>query len=85
MKKGTLKDTFSINEYKVSALILCLLTCMAFGGYNYIVHGDVTDNLTNIILALITAVAGVNIADRFTANKNTPEDVTQEYSEYNNF
>lgn len=56
-------SSLSIDETRLSVLILCLLSCMIFGGVNYILVGDITANLTNIILTLIYAIAGVNITN----------------------
>lgn len=36
---------------------------MLFGGYNYIMIGDITTNLTSVITALIYSIAGVNITN----------------------
>lgn len=57
------KDGLSIDETKLSSLILCLFGCMLFGGVSYIHVGDISTNLTTIITALIYAIAGVNITN----------------------
>ena len=62
------KNGLSIDETKTSTLIICLLVCMIFGGINYIIKGDITNNLTAIIQALIYAIAGVNITNGFFNN-----------------
>ena len=56
-------SSLSIDETRLSVLILCLILSMIFGGVNYVLIGDITANLTNIILTLIYAIAGVNITN----------------------
>lgn len=60
-KRGFFLSTLSIDEKRLSVLIICLLLCIIFGGVNYVLVGDITANLTNIIVTLIYAIAGVNI------------------------
>ena len=62
-KRGFFLSSLSIDETRLSALILCLLACMIFGGISYVLVGDITANLTNIITALIYSIAGVNITN----------------------
>lgn len=62
-KRGFFLSSLSIDETRLSALILCLLACMLFGGVSYVLVGDITANLTNIITALIYSIAGVNITN----------------------
>lgn len=62
-KTSLIQQSFSIDETKLSSLIICLFSCMLFGGYNYIMIGDITTNLTSVITALIYSIAGVNITN----------------------
>jgi hypothetical protein len=57
-------DGISINEYKVSMLIILLIFWSAIGAFIFIVKGDVTINVVTIITTLGWCVASVNIADR---------------------
>lgn len=56
------KDGLSIDETKTSTLIILLIICILFALTFYVIVGDVTPNLVNIITALIYSVAGVNVA-----------------------
>lgn len=73
------KDGLSIDETKMSTLIICLLVCMAFAGINYIANGDITNNLTAIIQALIYAIAGVNISNNLNGIFNKPSTNSSNY------
>nr|DAH52990.1 MAG TPA: hypothetical protein [Caudoviricetes sp.] len=61
-----LKDGLSIDEAKVSALILCTILDFIFIIYCFIANGDITDNHLFLFQTLIAAVAGVNIAEKVT-------------------
>lgn len=62
--KFNLKDGLSIDEAKVSALILCTILDFLFIMWRIQTTGDVTDNHLYIFQTLVAAVAGVNIADK---------------------
>lgn len=73
-EKFNIKDGLSIEETKVSALIiLCVLTFL-FAFVMYVLDKDITDNLTSIIQTLILVIGGVNlsnsIASVFTIRSN---------------
>lgn len=62
-EKFNIKDGLSINEAKVSALIiLCVLTFL-FAFVMYVLEKDITDNLTSIIQTLIVVIGGVNLSN----------------------
>lgn len=62
-EKFNIKDGLSINEAKVSALIiLCILTFL-FMFVMYVLEKDITDNLTSIIQTLIVVIGGVNLSN----------------------
>jgi hypothetical protein len=62
-EKFNIKDGLSINEAKVSALIiLCVLTFL-FMFVMYVLDKDITDNLTSIIQTLIVVIGGVNLSN----------------------
>jgi multiple sugar transport system permease protein len=54
------KDGLSIDESKVSILIICLLLSLIFTVVMYIKTGEINGNWTAIVTAIIYAVAGVN-------------------------
>ena len=57
------KDGLSIDEARVSALILCLISGFGILGYVYIVDGTVNEIFVGILETLIFAVAGINVAN----------------------
>ena len=72
-KKSFWDDGLSIDETKISCLILCLLAGMVYVGIAYMINGDVSTNLADIIIALIYAVASINVAsslDNLINNRN---------------
>jgi hypothetical protein len=58
-----LKDGLSIDEARVSALIICLMSGFGILGYVYITDGTVNQILVSLLETLIFAVAGVNAAN----------------------
>lgn len=65
--KFNLKDGLSIDEAKVSALILCTIADFMLIVYCIVSNGDISDNHLILFQTLIAAVAGVNIADKLSA------------------
>lgn len=65
--KFNLKDGLSIDEAKVSALILCTIADFMLIVYCIVSEGDISDNHLILFQTLIAAVAGVNIADKLSA------------------
>ena len=61
IKNFNLKDGLSIDEAKVSVLILCTLICFVF------VLVKVSDNIVLVFQTLVAAVAGVNIANKVSS------------------
>lgn len=60
--KINLRDGLSIDEAKVSALIICTLGDFALVAWCIVVNGDISDNHLYLTQTLVAAVAGVNIA-----------------------
>lgn len=69
-RKDFWKDGLSIDESRVSVLMALLGTFSGLAIYMTIKTGDIPSNVVQIIIALITAVAGVNIADSFANRGN---------------
>lgn len=66
-EKFNIKDGLSIEETKVSALIiLCVLTFL-FMFVMYVLDKDITDNLTSIIQTLIVVIGGVNLSNSISS------------------
>lgn len=62
-KKFSIKDGLSIDEAKVSVLIiLCILTFL-FAFVMYVLKNDFSDNLTLIMQTLVLIIGGVNIGN----------------------
>ena len=61
------KDGLSIDEAKVSALIVCTIADFIFIVFCIISDGDISDNHLFLFQTLIAAVAGVNIADKVSS------------------
>lgn len=73
-QKFNLKDGLSIDEAKVSVLIiLCILTFL-FALTMYAIKGDISTNLTDVLEILVFIIGGVNIGNSvlsiFGKNKN---------------
>ena len=62
--KFSLRDGLSIDEAKVSALIICTLADFALVVWCIVTGGDISDNHLYLSQTLVAAVAGVNIADK---------------------
>lgn len=61
--KFNIKDGLSIDEAKVSVLIiLCILTFL-FALVMYAVKGDISTNLTDVLEVLVCVIGGVNIGN----------------------
>lgn len=66
------RHVFSIQEKKVSTLILAFLFFCGLGAYLAITSEsrDLPPNLVSVIIALVTAIAGVNAVDSW-ANRGS--------------
>lgn len=58
-----MKELISIEEKKVSALVVVLLATLFFALYLYLTKGDIPTTLADIIKAAIYATAGVSVAN----------------------
>lgn len=55
-------DGISIDESKVSCLIICLIGGMIFAGFAYLQYQDISSNFTDILIALVWGITGINVA-----------------------
>lgn len=62
-EKFNIKDGLSINEAKVSALVILCVLIFLFAFVMYVLNKDITDNLTSIIQTLILVIGGVNLSN----------------------
>ena len=79
-----LKNFISLEEKKVSSLIICLLIGFIYSLYSYHVNGDIGDNLLKLIELLIYSVAGLNFANcigNIMKTKKEFEDASKEVSD----
>jgi len=69
--KPEAKEFFSIQEKKISTLIVAFLFFCVLGTYLAITGEtrDMPPNLVSVIIALITAIAGVNAVDSWANGK----------------
>ena len=54
------RDGFSINEAKISMLVICMAVCVVAGIAFYFFTGNLVGGFVDIAQALIFSVAGVN-------------------------
>lgn len=59
--KEFLKSFFSVDERRISSLIVTFMITLGVALVFYSQRGDVTGNLTNILIVYICAIAGVNL------------------------
>jgi len=81
-----LKNFISLEEKKVSSLIICLLIGFIYSLYSYHIHGDIGDNLLKLIELLIYSVAGLNIVSgvgNIMKTKKEFDDIGKEVSDIN--
>ncbi|WP_010499234.1 hypothetical protein [Paenibacillus elgii] len=57
-----LKETFSIDEARVSTTILVFIVSSIFALYLCNKNGDIPDNLLNFLLVQLGVIGGVNIS-----------------------
>ena len=76
------KEVCSMQEKRVSTLILCLLACMVLAFYLFIAREDIPETLLVIIQTLIYVVAGINginVATKIFNSNNTKYKGVDEY------
>lgn len=78
---GFLRDGLSIQETKISALVLAFIVTLGFALWQLTQEGTIDGNLLILLGYEIGAVAGINIADKF---KREPEPrQTNSYNDFN--
>ena len=81
-----LKNFISLEERKVSSLIICLLIGFIYSLYSYHINGDIGDNLLKLIELLIYSVTGLNFANAIGGIMKTKkefEDIGKEVGNIN--
>lgn len=61
-----IKDGLSVNETRVSSLVLAFLVTLGFALFKYAITGDISDNMLALLGYEIMSIAGVNVADNLT-------------------
>lgn len=75
------RDGLSIDETRVSALIVLLYIFSLIAGYTYVTTGDFSTNMLQLLIAVVTAITGVNIAESFVSRmERRRESPADEYS-----
>lgn len=69
MKTDKFHDLMSIYENRGSILVWSFVIALIIALVEYVRHGDFTANMLQLLIALITAIAGVNAVDRFSNYK----------------
>jgi hypothetical protein len=83
-KKDTssfLKDGLSINETRMSALILVFIVGAGFSFYQVVKVGDIAEGLLSLLMYLIMAISGINISESVMKGitKKNQNDDSQQY------
>jgi len=77
LKNGFFHNIMSVDETRVSVLMISLVGSLVFGGYMYLVTGALSVVWADIITTLILAVAGINAVNSITTSgilkRNTNE------------
>ena len=68
--KTFLRNGLSIDETKISVLIIAFSICFVFSLIMYFFRGDINNNLLELCQWLIAGVAGVNVVDKFNKFSN---------------
>lgn len=61
---NSIQHVLSVDELKVSALILCLLALTGVAGYECIYAGDISANLKDLLEVIVAAITGINVIGR---------------------
>lgn len=75
------RDGLSIDESRTSVLIICLLLSLIFTVVMYLKTGEINGNWTTIVIAIIYAVAGVNVVNSGLGYMNTQRSTPINYQQ----
>jgi hypothetical protein len=65
------KDGISMNEAKVSAIILTLFVFVGYAGYQLFTTHKISDNILSFISTQILVIGGVNAFNHYVNNKQS--------------
>ena len=77
-----LKDGLSINETRISSLILVFIVGAGFSFYQVVVRGDIADGLLAFLGYLIMAISGINISETITQSMSRNDSTNNNYDSY---
>jgi hypothetical protein len=66
-------DGLSVDETRVSVLMLGFVASLIFGGYMYLMTGAISTVWADIIITLILSVAGINAISTFVGGKSSSQ------------
>lgn len=61
-KNNFFHNVMSVDETRVSLLMVCLVTSLVFGAYMYVVNTDISKTWADIIETFAYCVTGINVA-----------------------
>lgn len=67
-KSNWFRNIMSVDETRISALIVCMIASLAFGGYIYLTTNEISAVWADIVETLIFCITGINISQVFTGN-----------------
>jgi len=56
-----ISDGLSVDESKVSLIMLSLIVCIGLSAYSVIANGDIPQNLLYLTIAITSAITGMNL------------------------
>lgn len=70
-----LKGGLSVDETKVSVILLSFIVTLGFGLFKVVYSGDIPDNVLNLLGYQIVAITGINVADKFASKKKKEPEI----------
>lgn len=61
--KINFRDGLSIDEAKVSVLIILCVLAFLYAFVMYAIKGDISDNFTSVLQVLVIVIGGVNVGN----------------------
>lgn len=67
------KEAFSLQEKKVSTIIIVFIAFSVIGGYLAIKSGDIPQNIATLLGSMALIIGGVNAVDSFVNKPQYPQ------------
>ncbi|WP_422661710.1 hypothetical protein ACK8P5_26675 (plasmid) [Paenibacillus sp. EC2-1] len=74
----------SVDESRISTLIILSLAFSILAIYMTVRVGDIPANLVSVIIGLVTAIAGINIAERVMSRRPVPDPAPEDIHDRQN-